>query len=64
MELGLGPFSTRASPKEIDMIQVRRIAEHDPLIFEVVVREGKGETRHNVTRVCERLTAGKHTPER
>src|SRR3984893_4072869 len=67
MELGLGPFSTRASPKEIDMIQVRRIAEHDPLIFEVVVREGKGETRHNVTmsrEMCERLTAGKHTPER
>ena len=49
------------------MIQVRRIVEHDPLIFEVVVREGKGETRHNVTmsrEMCERLTAGKHTPER
>ena len=27
------------------MIQVRRTAEQDPLIFEVVVREGKGETR-------------------
>jgi len=49
------------------MIEVRRTAEHDPLIFEVVVREGKGETRHHVTmsrEMCERLTAGKHTPER
>jgi len=53
--------------KEIDMIQVRRTAEQDPLIFEVVVREGKGETRHQVTMsrdTCERLTSGKHTPER
>src|SRR5262245_30390107 len=49
------------------MIEVRRTAEHDSLIFEVVVREGKGETRHHVTmsrQMCERLTAGKHTPER
>ncbi len=49
------------------MIQVRRTAEQDPLIFEVVVREGKGETRHQVTisrDTCERLTSGKHTPER
>jgi hypothetical protein len=47
------------------MIQVRRTAEHDS--FEVVVREGKGETRHHVTmsqEMCQRLTAGKHTPER
>ena len=47
------------------MIQVRRSAEHDS--FEVVVREGKGESRHHVTmsrEMCERLTAGKHTPER
>jgi len=45
------------------MIQVRRTAEHDS--FEVVVREGKGESRHHVTmsrEMCERLTAGKHTP--
>src|SRR6476646_38467 len=50
----------------MDMIQVRRTAEHDSFIFEVVVREGKGETRHHVTmsqEMCERLTAGKHTPE-
>jgi hypothetical protein len=53
-------------PKEIDMIQVRRTAGHDSLVFEVVVRQGKGETRHHVTmsqEMCERLTAGKHTPE-
>jgi hypothetical protein len=50
-----------------DMIHVRRTAEHPTLVFEVVVREGKGETRHHVTmsqEMCERLTAGKHTPER
>ena len=48
------------------MIQVRRLAEHDSLVFEVVVSEGKDETRHHVTmsqEMCERLTAGKHTPE-
>src|SRR6266576_5380600 len=52
---------------EIDMIHVRRAAEHDSPAFEVIVREGKGETRHHVTmsrEMCERLTAGKHTPER
>ena len=49
------------------MIQVRRTADGDPLEFEVVVREGKGETRHHVTmsqQTGERLAAGKHTPER
>jgi len=49
------------------MIQVRRTADGDPLEFEVVVREGKGETRHHVTmsqETCGRLTAGEHTPER
>lgn len=48
------------------MIQIRRTAEGDPLHFDVVVREGDGETRHHVTMsraTCERLTAGKHTPE-
>jgi hypothetical protein len=48
------------------MIEVRRTGEGDPLEFEVVVREGKGETRHHVTmgrETCERLTGGKHTPE-
>jgi hypothetical protein len=53
--------------KEVDMIQVRRTGESDSLEFEVVVREGKSETRHLVTmsqETCERLTAGKHAPER
>jgi hypothetical protein len=53
--------------RSADMIHVRRTAEHPALVFEVVVREGKGETRHHVTmsqEMCERLTAGKHTPER
>jgi hypothetical protein len=47
------------------MIQVRCIADGDPLAFEVVVREGVGETCHSVTmsrQVCERLTA-KHAPD-
>ena len=60
------PFNTRIA-KEIDMIEVRRTAEHDCFVFEVIVREGKGETRHHVTmsrEMCERLTAGEHTPER
>jgi len=53
--------------KESDMIQVRLTAERDPLTLDVVVSEGKGETRHHVTmsrELCERLTAGKQTPER
>jgi hypothetical protein len=47
------------------MIQVRRTAEYAS--FEVVVREGKSESRHHVTmsqEMCKRLTAGKYTPER
>jgi hypothetical protein len=49
------------------MIEVRRIAEGDPLDFEVVIREGGGETRHRVTMLREtynQLSVGKHTPER
>ena len=49
------------------MIEVRRTGDGDPLEFEVVVREGKGETRHHVTmsqQTCARLTAGEHAPER
>src|SRR6266704_6688692 len=49
------------------MIEVRRTGDGDPLGFEVLVREGKGETRHQVTmsrKACERLTGGKHAPER
>ena len=49
------------------MIHVRRIGEGAPLEFEVIVREGTGETRHQVTvsrETCARLGAGKHAPER
>jgi hypothetical protein len=49
------------------MIEIRRTGEGDPLEFEVVVREGQGETRHHLTmarETCDRLTPGKHTPER
>ena len=48
------------------MIEVRRTGDGDPLKFEVVVREGRGESRHEVTitqETCKRLTAGKYTPE-
>jgi hypothetical protein len=48
------------------MIEVRRVAEGDPLGFEVHIREGMSETRHHVTiarQMCDRLTAGKYTPE-
>jgi hypothetical protein len=47
-------------------IAVKLVADGDPLEFEVVVREGNGETRHHVTiarTLCDKLTAGKHTPE-
>jgi hypothetical protein len=52
---------------EAGMIEVKRIGDGDLLNFEVVVREGKGETRHHMTMAqttCDRLTAGKHAPER
>jgi len=49
------------------MIEVRRICEGTALEFEVIVREGNRETRHQVTMArdtCERLSAGRHTPQR
>jgi len=49
------------------MIDVKRTCEGDPLEFEIIVRVGGSETRHHVTMArdtCERLTAGRHTPER
>ena len=49
------------------MIEVRLTGRRDPLEFEVIVRQGKGETRHHVTmsrETYDQLTAGKHTPER
>ena len=48
------------------MIEVRRTADGDPLEFEVIVRDGGGETRHHVTSTqatLQRLTGGRHTPE-
>ena len=48
------------------MIEVRRTSEGDPLAFDVVVREGKGETRHHVTMSREtfrRLATGRLTGE-
>lgn len=47
------------------MIQVNRTSGHDPLEFEVVVTEGGGESRHQVSMgrdTCERLS-GAHSPE-
>ena len=47
-------------------IAVSRIAEGDPLRFDVTVREGGGQTRHGVTLSAAdraRLCAG-HAPER
>lgn len=49
------------------MIDIRRIAAGDPLEFDVVVREGEGETTHRVSishEMVQRLTAGQYTPER
>jgi hypothetical protein len=49
------------------MIEVKRIREGEPLEFEITVRVGSSETRHHVTMArdtCERLTGGRHTPER
>jgi len=48
------------------MIEIRRTGAGDSSEFEVVVREGGGETRHHVTltaETCRRLTAGSHTSE-
>jgi hypothetical protein len=47
------------------MIHVRHTAEHPTLVFELVVRQGKGETRHHVTmsqEVRERLTVEADDP--
>ena len=48
------------------MIEVRRTSDGNPAEFEVVVREGKGETRHHVTmsrETCAQLTSGRCEPE-
>jgi hypothetical protein len=49
------------------LIEVSRIGEGDRLKFHVVLRDGSGETRHDVTmsaETCTLLTAGAHEPER
>ena len=49
------------------MIQVRQTADGDPLAFAVVVRDGAGETHHDVTmsrKTCDELTGGAHALER
>ena len=48
------------------MIEVKRTARRNLPEFDVVVRDGKGETRHRVTmtmETCERLAAGSCTAE-
>jgi hypothetical protein len=49
------------------MIEVKRAGNSDPLEFEITVRDANGESRHHVTvdkKTCEKLSGGKHTPER
>ena len=48
------------------MLTIKRIADADPLEFEVIVRDGGSETRHHVTlgrAMHQRLTVGEHTAE-
>jgi hypothetical protein len=47
------------------VIEINRTGSDDPLRFRVIVREGATESRHEVTLSradCNRLTAGRHTP--
>ncbi len=58
-------MATRRS-QLLAMIEVKRTGDGDPLEFDVVVREGRGESRHHVTMArdtYERITAGNATPE-
>lgn len=50
------------------MIDVKRSSNGDPMTFEVIIREGRGETRHQVTlerETAHRLAGGTndHTPD-
>jgi hypothetical protein len=48
------------------MIKVTRTAGTDPLAFEVVIKEGGSESRHQVTMsraACEKLAGSEHAPE-
>ncbi len=49
------------------MIEVTQTGHSDPLVFDVVVSDGGGESRHRVTMMqetCEKLTRGTCAPER
>ena len=68
----LSALALQSNPIQIEiledpkMIEVRRTGASDPFRFDVIVRAGQGESRHEVTlsrEVWERLTAGKHAPE-
>lgn len=48
------------------MIEVTRKGGTDPLAFEVVVREGRSESRHHVTmsrQACEKWAGSERSPE-
>jgi len=48
------------------MIEIKYMGNADPLEFEVLVRDAKGESSHHVTMsksTCDRLAAGRHTPK-
>lgn len=48
------------------MIDVRQKQAGDPATYEVTVREGRGESRHQVTiadATLQKLTAGEHSAE-
>jgi hypothetical protein len=48
------------------VIQVRQTGDGDPFEFDVVVREGNGESRHRVTMAratWQRLTGGRQPPD-
>ena len=52
--------------QEISMIEVQTVSEGDPLEFEVIVREGSGETHHHVTMsqdTWHRLTSRSQDPK-
>jgi hypothetical protein len=49
------------------MIEIRQVAEGDPITFDVVVREGEDQTSHRVTisrAMLTQLAADRYTPER
>jgi len=59
-------MSAPASAKHAAMIEVTRTGGTDPLAFEVVIREGRSESRHHVTMsraACEKWAGSEHAPE-